>query len=364
MSTPGNHRTRDILAAVGRAYPLAWQQADAFRAMRGTEGFIDWPDWCYLPLHGAYAIVSGGGDARVHYERSHHIGIVGALAQWRVTQGIYRVDPALYQALIDTPVEGDLPTACLYRLPEWCAYVETPGLLVGGVQTHGVWAHMDWSEGAPDELRLVLDQARDVRSPLDADTGLVPIPIILGEGGIAESLRRLIDSGKRKAREHGFGQLSEQAQALDQHPERELAPILSLLLYLCADDADLAGQRRQPRAKIDKHGRHRVYAPDAPQVWSVGVRLGAALRAAYHAAQTGQPTGGASSPRPHIRRAHWHGFWTGPKAGPRKLALRWLPPIAVRLDDAASLPAVVHPVKSDQLLQACEAGTTKRIGAK
>jgi hypothetical protein len=40
--------------------------------------------------------------------------------------------------------------------------------------------------------------------------------------------------------------------------------------------------------------------------------------------------------------------WSGPKAGPRKLALRWLPPIAVRLDDAVSLPAVVHPVKSDQ----------------
>jgi hypothetical protein len=346
LSAPGNHRTRDILAAVGRAYPLAWQQADAFRAMRGTEGFADWPDWCYLPLHGAYAIVSGG-DAHPPYDRLPDIGIVGALAQWRGTQGIYRVDPTLYQALIETPVVGDLPTECLYRLPEWCVYIETPGLTVGGTLLHGFWAHMDASEGAPDDLRLVLDQAQDVRDPLNRDTGLVPLPLILGGGSIADSLQRLIDSGIRQARAHGFEHLSLQAQALADHPVRELSPLLSLLLYLCADESDLAGQRRQPVTRIDKHGRSRVFPPDAPQIWSVGVRLGAALRHAYHAAQTGQSAGGANSPRPHIRRAHWHGFWIGPKTGPRNLTLRWLPPIAVKLDDVSNLPAVIRRVQGD-----------------
>jgi hypothetical protein len=49
----------------------------------------------------------------------------------------------------------------------------------------------------------------------------------------------------------------------------------------------------------------------------------------------------------HVRRAHWHAFWTGPKASTeeRKLILHWLPPIAVNVDDAAAVIPTLHPVK-------------------
>ena len=54
------------------------------------------------------------------------------------------------------------------------------------------------------------------------------------------------------------------------------------------------------------------------------------------------PTG----PRPHVRRAHWHGFWSGPReSDARKLSLKWLPPIQDNLDLGDDLPAVVRPVR-------------------
>jgi hypothetical protein len=111
-------RPRRILDRFSPLYPEAWRQVDDLRARRKELG--DWPDWCFLPLAGAYAIVSGGkrlgADAPVE-----HVGILGALAAWRVTQGIYRFDSAIFDALWGTPVTGDIPTGSCSTCPNGAA---------------------------------------------------------------------------------------------------------------------------------------------------------------------------------------------------------------------------------------------------
>lgn len=79
-----------------------------------------------MPLSGAYTIVSGGGTNRLSPKDAAQVSILGALAAWRMTQSIYRFDPNVFAAVWETPIEGDLPVDMLYRLPEWCVYVETP----------------------------------------------------------------------------------------------------------------------------------------------------------------------------------------------------------------------------------------------
>jgi hypothetical protein len=238
-----DHRAREILAVVGRAYPRAWSQVDQLRRERGRS-LPQWPEWCFLPLHGAYAIVSGGGENRVPHERAHHVGIVGALAAWRVTQGVYRYDPALYEALIGTALDRDIPREPLYRLPEWCVYLETPGLtwMVAGETRpiHGVWAHLDWEEHTPGaaahELRLLLDTARTPADALDPWRGCIPIPLILGPGSVAHALERVMASGVARARELGYevSGLFGDARVASQIVGEILWPIVSLLLYLCS----------------------------------------------------------------------------------------------------------------------------------
>ena len=353
VELPGTHRAREILSVAGRAYPQAWRQVGRLRAARGGE-LPAWPQWCYLPLHGAYAIVSGGGDNVVPFERAHHVGILGALAAWRVTQGIYRFDPALYGAVIDTPLERDLPREPLYRLPEWCVYVETPDLIwqVAGESRpiHGVWAHLDWDErieGAPhDELRLVRDTARMPEEALDPLHGCIPIPLILGEGTIAEALARVLASGAVEARQHG---LQPPAELTDAHiVAPALWPIVSLVLYLCADGADIGEGAKPMNPQPKRTRRHglRLFAADRPTVWNVGVRLGAALRAGYQRAETVEREAGQSgraSPRAHVRRGHWHTLLA--RAGRTERRIKWLPPIAVNLEDVGALPATVRPVR-------------------
>ena len=99
------------------------------------------------------------------------IGIVGALAAWRATQGIYRFDQTVFEAVWDTPLTGGLPTALLCRLPEWCCYVPVEpsrDLMPGLEALHGFWAHLEWDANTHHmELRFVLDLAETpcYRSP-------------------------------------------------------------------------------------------------------------------------------------------------------------------------------------------------------
>src|SRR5262245_50136983 len=108
---PMNHeaylRPRMILDSFSRIYPEARRQVDDLRFQRKQLG--DWPDRCFLPLAGVCAVVSGGRPVAPG-KQVEHIGILGALAAWRVTQGIYRFDPTTFDALWDTPVTGDIPT--------------------------------------------------------------------------------------------------------------------------------------------------------------------------------------------------------------------------------------------------------------
>src|SRR3546814_10697965 len=95
----------------------------------------------------------------------------------------------------------------------------------------------------------------------------------------------------------------------------------------------------------------RLLPADGTAEWDVGVRLGAALRAASERSDSGDVTG--RQVRAHVRRAHWHTMISGPRlrddktvipAAQGKRDLRWLPPIPVNVDDYDAMPSVVRPV--------------------
>jgi hypothetical protein len=165
-------RLRTILDAFSLLYPEAWRQVDDLRARRKELG--DWPDWCFLPLAGAYAIVSKGTTLQ-SIDQARHVGILGALAAWRVTQGIYRFDPTVFDALWDTPVTGDIPTEVLFHLPEWCVYIPTPDRRWRGDPLHGFFAHLEHdANDRRTELRFVLDITRSQGDDLEV------LPLHLG----------------------------------------------------------------------------------------------------------------------------------------------------------------------------------------
>lgn len=335
-------RPREHLAAMGAKYPGAWRQVDYFREWRGRDGLPEWAEWCFLPMAAYYSIVSASvGHDRVPQHMGEEIGRLAAMGAWRTTQGIYRFDPALYVAIRDTPVDGALPCDVLYRLPEWAVYVETPDMEWMGIRLYGFFAHLeqDANDGRA-ELRLLLD----------IEGYLLPLPLHIGDWPLSEAISRYFSVASANAAAGGAN-LEPLSDQVTEKLSASLEPLISLLLYLCSKNAEIGdGSRRpgRPQPKKTKNG-WRLFPADKPAIWDVGVRIGAALRRAYHAAETRQAqsdAAGRAIPRAHVRRAHWHGFWTGPRNTPedRKLELRWLPPIPVNVDDAGDLPATVRPV--------------------
>lgn len=335
-------RPRDHLVAAGQLYRNAWRAAESCRAGRGRE-LPDWAEWCYLPIAATYAIVADDAGipqaqlGAVHPERIADAARLAALCAWRMTQGIYRFDPAVYDAVCNTPVAGDIPHDVLYQLPEWCVYIETPGMAFGSGSLHGAFAHLEEdSNTGRAELRLVLD----------ADAVLQPVAMHLGPWPLAESLGRMLDVGTTKLLSIGGPALP---RTMLQPAAHALEPLVSLLLYICSQAGEIGDDQRRPAKPQPVRTRRdglRLFAPDSPTTWDVGVRLGAALRRAYQAEQTAQE-GTHAGPRAHIRRAHWHGYWSGPRndTQARRFDLRWMPPIAVNVDDMDQLPATVRPVR-------------------
>lgn len=318
-------------------YPRAWKLADAARAMKGKG--VDWPAWCFLPVSAALHIAEEEGARQGLDLRAvvPDVGNLAALIAWRQTQGIYRIDPDVYPALWETPIEGDLPTEILFRLPEWCVWIETPA----DKEFPGFFAYLeaDANDGRA-ELRIALSHG----------AGLFTQPIHLTGRNLVECLAASLAEGAKQAALIGepIEGAADQARRWGDMLARIIGPRVNLVLYLCAVNSDIRDTRtgfKRPAnpEPIPTRRGPRLFPAATPTAWDVGVRMGAAIRAATEK-ERGEDRGGShASPRPHIRRAHWHTFRHGP--GRRESALKWLPPIPVNVGDDADLPAVIRDVK-------------------
>ena len=127
--------------------------------------------------------------------------------------------------------------------------------------------------------------------------------------------------------------------------------ILSLVLYLTSEEPDavptVIGRAVTPRSTV-------TATTVAVTMLEVGARLGVALRASARPAGAVDADGsfdgdtassGAHRPVAHMRRAHWHTYWTGPRADPSKRVakLRWIHMIQV----GTSVPVTVRAASSE-----------------
>lgn len=323
-----SHRARERLEALGRLLPTLWRHMEEQRQ-----------EWQAAP--GCYVTGAQAGKALALAVRGQrddalrHILTAGPgsptaarlLACWRMTQGIYRLDPAVYEYVRDTEQRGDLPAQVLDRLPEWCVYVETPGLKSIGQDVHGAWAALDVSTAGEPLLSIAMDSG-DPHAPLRMDTHTIHLA-----GRLDDMVAEALAPGEAHMAPDYAG---------------TLGAIVNLLLYI-AHGADIDGKHGAPGnpAPVRTKRGWRLFARQGMAFWDVGVRMGAALRAADQAEKT-DAGGTHAGPRPHVRRAHWHGFWSGPldpQKGRRRFGLRWLPPIPVNLQGPDALAATVRQVK-------------------
>jgi hypothetical protein len=304
-----------------------------------------WPDWCYLP----YDVVSSLLGREIYLETGslpseHDLPVVAtpaqALLNWQPGRVVVRFHPDVLEMLLATPLLGvPIPRQVLYRLPAWGLYLATPQL---GARA-GVFVNLDPAVvespstpppvGTADELVLVFvdpdrsPQILTMAVRLDHDT--LDQALAADRAEAPWSLPALL-RGERTETDTWFG--TETADAV--------AAVVSMVLYLCVDDPDTA-TREMPTIEPHHAGTTRV-SPQDSTVIEAGWRLGAELTRARSAASAEHDASTGRTVTPHLRRAHWHSYWTGPRSDPaaRRVILRYVAPTIVGAHDAVDLTTV------------------------
>ena len=336
----------DILKKITAYYPKAWEQMEMFHNANGEPNLGTWPKWCYAPMSAALAVASQGYDLNklpidIRMEITSIAQAIFALAPWRLSKEVYVIDEDLKDLLFEQDGELDVPNEILLQLPYPCFYVELPNTYYRADKIHGFFVTLEYD---------VIKGDKELKPVFLTDNGdIFGYSIHVGAKTIEES----VDMLDKQALENTNGdkELKRLAlRAMQDSAETKifLKQILQVILYILAQNAEITPSSEQ--SFITKRGKTLKDKYSEIRKWDVGIRVGAAIRQQKIRKQSEWPErnqSGHNSPRPHMRRGHWHHFWTGPKTQPeeRKLILKWLSPmtVAANPDDA---PIVLHKVES------------------
>ena len=304
--------------------PDVWKAVDYYRYMRDKEE-DDWDRRVFMPLSGWNAITErllpkSSVEAQVF--AANNLQVMGA---WRPTQDILRFDADFYGMLAKTGVSGNLPVEILERMPAWALYFETRDLAVEGRHYDGFFAGLDQSDNREQLiLRLHFVSLENM--------AILPYLLPLGDWSVEEAVARTNEQQRHAMRRLNMVMTGEYTRIADQG----LHSALNLLLYVCSYGLDenrayeFGPGIRYPQPVRIKRGNWRLFPPPKPVIHKLGNEIGEEARKYKYNDKTCAPRP-HGSPRPHIRRAHWHGYWRGPlnDQDNRKFSLKWLPPFMV-----------------------------------
>jgi hypothetical protein len=274
----------------------------------------------------------------------------GVLRIWNRYRIAYSIDSDLWRELGDADDDTELPAGILARLPHPDPFVALPEPIV--VPTYdGLYQQLDGffvtGRFQVSETGYLLTSTEHAHGDLAL---LLCSRIMRADGTHARNADGLLDyAWVRVSFNDGMtvGELTERCTkgfksagtGLDW--EREVVQALrrcaSIMLYLCATNADLEEMPTPPRGGQRAARRRRLLAA---KVVKVGWRLGAQLRA--HRVKETHSTAGEPSGRhvrPHVRRAHFHTYRIGPRR--EQVEVKWLSAIPVNFEKDAEETTVV-----------------------
>lgn len=244
------------------------------------------------------------------------------IGTWRYTKGVYRINDDVANHLVNSEFKGNIPTEKINKLPEWSIYVDCTNLTLSsfGHKVIGFWASINY---------LKLDKEKVLHfTPLYENTFgsdfSTCIRLDAGQNLSIEADTALI-KGKFKEQPS-----KETMDALNAFKKQ----VLQIILFICQDEPDIFENGIEikdfdlkPSPQRIK-GQIRLFEAKKIRYFDVGVKTGETIKAAFSSYQNSGKT-----QAPHIRRAHWHGFWKGSrKNNAQEFFYKWVAPVIVNGD--------------------------------
>ena len=324
MKSPGISIPNQFLNFFSAKVPDVWKAVDYYRHERGS-GEDGWDMRVFMPTSAWEAVIERLIPKSPAYAKGFAAKNLQVIGAWRPTQDILRFDDDFYTMLTKTPVTGRLPAEIIGRIPAWALYFETRNLEVEGRHYDGFFAGLDQSN---DREQLILR----LHFVALQNMAILPFMLPVGDWSVEEAVVRTNEQQRNAMKRLNMEMTGEYTRVADQG----LHAALNLLLYVCSYGLDedrayeFGSGIRYPQPVRIKRGNWRLFPPPKPVIHKLGNEIGEEARKYKYNDRTCAPRP-HGSPRPHIRRAHWHGYWRGPlnDQDNRKFSLKWLPPFMV-----------------------------------
>ena len=337
-----------------RQYPDIWDDIDLLRE-ETMAGKIDAPwdfDLCYCPI--AVSLAALQKQNKNPAETTGKAGFAAACAAWRRTKMIYRFDDTLAEELFSMADDIVIPSEILRSLPAPAIYIQFREPSGDVTISNGERAKIDgFLVHIEDDVKTREKELR-IDYLTTAGTPALPIYIHLIPGGtIGDGIEKAAQTAEENLKTAPLTYERKQAVLKTIRSTNEIAQqAIQLVLYICAENAEI--EENEAQAKIYRKSDRITDRYRELRKWDVGVKTGVILRAkekrereeSRESAETeGTPRtyNRIHKTRPHVRRAHWHHFWTGSGEN-KKLILRWVNTTLVNADEG-ELPPTVIPLK-------------------
>lgn len=116
--------------------------------------------------------------------------------------------------------------------------------------------------------------------------------------------------------------------------------ILTFLIFLSAENFSSFVHLEKPKAAVNRERLKKRYMQPAIESYIVAEREVALLKGYGYSSNVGVGTGlgKGRAKKSHIRRGHWHHYWTGKRGSDeRKLIVKFLMPVIINGDEAADI---------------------------
>lgn len=325
-----------LVRSISKMFDRVYENLDSCLKAK-SEGKLDWPDYCELPIAAAYTYMISNGFA--DRDASMVAAEITACWMWRRNKVIYAIDGILADMLRDQAEEmsltDKLPMELLLHLPYPCIYIKAPKDELDGFFA---WIEYDLDRKSP-ELRIqwVISNFKNSFPSM--------LHLVLGTIGDC-----IADTAKTIAAN------THQPMPLPDKPDLMTMTAIQMILYIISDNSDIIDEPHPVPAPQPNSKKPKTVIRDQAReidVKNVGVRVGVAIKKYMSnpspaSAREVQDHKSGISKRPHMRRGHWHHYWYG-KKDDRKIKLRWVSPIAVNSDKSnvtgEASEVVIFPVK-------------------
>lgn len=327
-------RIQFYISYVKNKYTSIWNKLDQER----NKHLKDFPNWCYCPRYLINNVLFNNYYSKIHIESSQEIDKVSTLYSWKATKAIFFFDYTLTGNLIDTLKSNEIPFDILRRLPYWCNYIafDTPIEFTddeGGL-INGFFVSLDYDEENKNEhLSITMDI--ELLGVQNLSHFLISFPE-------DNNLETAINEGYinfKKCKKTKLTIKEEEVEYLYKKVCKMARMLIPFILYICSEKPDITGKKSYTLQKEIKKTKKKSFKNHSePDFWEVGFKIGKQIRQ-YE--QSNNHTG--AKMHPHLRKAHWHMFYAGPRsAKKREVRIKWIPNIIVNSDSDSEIKPTIY----------------------